>query len=294
MPTVSPPSRDATLDAAVFWFRHKTELLAALLMLVLGGAGFAGYRLYADRRDSAAAEFLGKAKTIPNIARLSIAILEHRPVRRLIYFWRTRIGRKRIFSKPTPRYRLFSTNSPSMSLRALRGWGWPQILSRWGSRMKRSRSCRNWWRVIRKVLSLPLALLSQVHLLKAKGKIGGGAARLRKFSDAISRKLSCGRSIARAAIAEAGERGQTLAFPQPRTRLSFRALPPRRRQPCHQIPRRRSRNVAAARRRRHLFRFAAWHSRHYIGGRITASRIGSVYERPVGRISFALSFSDRA
>ena len=65
MPTVPPPSRDTTLDPGLFWFRHKTELLAALLVLVLGGAGFVGYRVYADHRDSAAAEFLAKAKTIP-------------------------------------------------------------------------------------------------------------------------------------------------------------------------------------------------------------------------------------
>ncbi len=58
-----PPAPDPTLDPSVFWFRHKNEIIAALAIVVLALAGLAGYWLYKQHRDSAAADALAKAKT---------------------------------------------------------------------------------------------------------------------------------------------------------------------------------------------------------------------------------------
>jgi predicted negative regulator of RcsB-dependent stress response len=63
MPTASPTSTDAAVEARVFWMRFQKEIAAALIVAVLAMIGFASYSLYTNRRDSNAAELLGNAKT---------------------------------------------------------------------------------------------------------------------------------------------------------------------------------------------------------------------------------------
>src|ERR1700724_2794929 len=62
MPTVPPTTRDAAVDAHVFWFRFKNEIVAVLVLLVLAILGLAGYYFYSDQRDSTAAAALATAK----------------------------------------------------------------------------------------------------------------------------------------------------------------------------------------------------------------------------------------
>src|SRR5256714_11994396 len=61
MPT-APPSSDAAVEARVFWLRFQKEIAAALIIVILAIVGFTGYRFYTHRRNSTAAELLGKAK----------------------------------------------------------------------------------------------------------------------------------------------------------------------------------------------------------------------------------------
>lgn len=63
MPTAPPPTRDASVEASVFWLRFQKEIAAALIVAVLAMVGFAGYRFYQNRHDASAAELLGNAKT---------------------------------------------------------------------------------------------------------------------------------------------------------------------------------------------------------------------------------------
>ena len=61
MPT-NQPSTDAAVEVQVFWLRFQKEIAAALIILILAIVGFAGYRFYTHRRNSTAAELLGRAK----------------------------------------------------------------------------------------------------------------------------------------------------------------------------------------------------------------------------------------
>lgn len=63
MPAAPPPTRDAAVDAHVFWLRFQKEIAAALIVVVLAMIGYTGYRFYKNRRESSAAELLGAAKT---------------------------------------------------------------------------------------------------------------------------------------------------------------------------------------------------------------------------------------
>lgn len=61
MPTLT--STDTAPEREVFWDRYKKEVMAVLILALLGVAGFGGYRLYNDRQSNAAAEMLAGAKT---------------------------------------------------------------------------------------------------------------------------------------------------------------------------------------------------------------------------------------
>lgn len=69
MPTLS--SSDAALEREVFWDRHKTEVMVAIVVAVLAVAGFGGYRFYSDRRANAAASLLTSAKTLADFQKVS-------------------------------------------------------------------------------------------------------------------------------------------------------------------------------------------------------------------------------
>src|SRR5215467_677610 len=63
MPTAPPTITDTAVEARVFWLRYQKEIAAALIVVLLAILGFGGYRLYVSRRNATAAESLGNAKT---------------------------------------------------------------------------------------------------------------------------------------------------------------------------------------------------------------------------------------
>ena len=62
MPTAAPPSYDSVLEVQRFWERFKSWIVAALMVILFAAAGFAGYRFYSDRQAAAAAALLASAK----------------------------------------------------------------------------------------------------------------------------------------------------------------------------------------------------------------------------------------
>lgn len=63
MSTAPSTTQEPAVEAHVFWLRFQKEIAAALIIAVLAMIGYAGYRFYANQRDSKAAELLGGAKT---------------------------------------------------------------------------------------------------------------------------------------------------------------------------------------------------------------------------------------
>jgi predicted negative regulator of RcsB-dependent stress response len=61
MPKVDPVSRDHALGAEVTWFRFRREILASIIILILLAAGWGVYKFYADRQESSAATALAAA-----------------------------------------------------------------------------------------------------------------------------------------------------------------------------------------------------------------------------------------
>jgi TolA-binding protein len=61
MPTLT--STDTAPEREVFWDRYKKEVMAVLVLALIGVAVYGGYRIYADRQGNAGAELLASAKT---------------------------------------------------------------------------------------------------------------------------------------------------------------------------------------------------------------------------------------
>ena len=63
MPITKEASTDAALDAQLFWYKHRKEIAILIGISVIAILAFAGYRLYRDRRETAAATLFAAAKT---------------------------------------------------------------------------------------------------------------------------------------------------------------------------------------------------------------------------------------
>ncbi|MDQ2659155.1 MAG: tetratricopeptide repeat protein [Verrucomicrobiota bacterium] len=62
MPTAAPSSTDPLLETQVLWTRYKTPVIATILVIILGFAGYGIFRIYSERRNEAAATSLANAK----------------------------------------------------------------------------------------------------------------------------------------------------------------------------------------------------------------------------------------
>ena len=60
MPTLT--STDSTPDREVFWDRYKKEVMAVLILALVGVTAFGGYQLYSNRQENAGAAALSGAK----------------------------------------------------------------------------------------------------------------------------------------------------------------------------------------------------------------------------------------
>ena len=68
------PTTLSTTDTAperdVFWERYKKEVMAVLIVALIAVAGYGGYRLYSDRQANVAATMLASAKTVADFQKV--------------------------------------------------------------------------------------------------------------------------------------------------------------------------------------------------------------------------------
>jgi TolA-binding protein len=68
MPTLT--STDTAPEREVFWDRYKKEVMAVLVLALLGVAAYGGYQLYSNRQENAAAAALSGAKAAPDFQKV--------------------------------------------------------------------------------------------------------------------------------------------------------------------------------------------------------------------------------
>jgi len=172
MPTAPPPSRDAALETRFFWETYKTQIVAVLLLVVLAIVGYGAYKFYSERRDSAAAALLGRAKTTRDFEQV-ISAYPNTPAGANGYLLLADARRnEKKFTESNATLQAFLAKYPKHELVTN---AWMAIAANYESMGKMDEALATYQKAAASDpnnFNAPLALLSQVHLLKAKNKPG--------------------------------------------------------------------------------------------------------------------------
>lgn len=170
MPTVPPPSRDAALETRVFWEKFKVEIAAVLLIALLAIVGFGVYRFYSDHRNSAASALLGNAKKTEGYQQV-IAQYPNTPAGADAYLLLAQAQRdEKKFADANATLEVFIDKNPDHQLVTTAQMAMAANLESMG---KNDEALSMYQRIAAsypKSFNAPLALFSQVHILKMKNQ----------------------------------------------------------------------------------------------------------------------------
>lgn len=170
MPTAPPPSRDVALETHVFWIRFRKEIAAVLIILLLAIIGFAGFRFYSDRRDEAASALLASAKSAQDyqqvIARYSDTAAGADAC--LLLADAQRADKKLAEANAT--LQVFVNKNPDHQLVTTARMAMAANLESMGKTDEALAMYQQVATSYPKSFNAPLALISRMHLLKAKNR----------------------------------------------------------------------------------------------------------------------------
>jgi hypothetical protein len=170
MATAQPVSRDPALEAHALWYKFRGEIAVFVVVVVLGIIALGVYKLYTDRRDSSAADLLAAAKNAPDYEQV-IAQYPNTPAgasAHLLLAEAQRKDRKLVESNAT--LQVFIDKNPKHELVSTAEMGIASNLEAMG---KTDEALSSYQRIAAKYptsFTAPLALISQVSLLKAKNQ----------------------------------------------------------------------------------------------------------------------------
>jgi len=171
MPTAPPPPRDAALEARVFWLRFKNEIAAAVLLALIALVVFAGYRFYSEQHAAAASALLGSAKTAQDYQQV-IARYPNTPAGASAYLFLAETQRnEKKFAEANATLRVFADKNPDHELAPAARMAMAANLEAMGETDEALSMYQQIAAAYPKSFDAPLALISQVPLLKAKNRI---------------------------------------------------------------------------------------------------------------------------
>ena len=170
MPTVPPPSYDAALETRVFWERFKTEIIAALIIVMLAIIGFGAYRFYIDRKAAAASALLASAKSADAYQQV-IADYPNTPAAADAYILLAEAQRKeKKFTEANTTLQVFIDKNPNHELVSTAKMAMAANLESMGKNDEALSIYQQIASIYPNSFNAPLALLSQVYLLKSKNQ----------------------------------------------------------------------------------------------------------------------------
>ena len=169
MPTLS--SSDAALEREVFWDRHKTKVMATLVAALLAVAGFGGYKFYSERRANAAASSLANAKTPAEFQKV-IAEYPGTPAGGSAYLLLADAQKnEKKFSEANATLQNFLDKYPTHELAGTARLAMAGNLEALGKKDEALTAYQRLATGAPQAFTAPVALFSQIHLLKEKNQI---------------------------------------------------------------------------------------------------------------------------
>lgn len=169
-PTSSTPA-DPLIETQVFWMKYKTAIIIAVVALLAALAAYGAYKFISARQEAAAAELLGKAKTAADYQKV---IVEHpgsnaAPTAALLLAAEQRKEGK--FAEANTTLQSFIDRHAKHQLVTTAQMA---IAANYDSLGRPDDALETYRRIAAdhaKSFNAPLAMISQVPLLKAKGQI---------------------------------------------------------------------------------------------------------------------------
>ena len=170
MPTAPPPSRDPAIETLVFWERFKNEIIGALIVVLLAVIGFTGYRFYSDRQAVAASALLASAKSAQEYQQV-ITRYPNTPASADAYLLLAEAerGEKR-FAEANATLQAFITKNPNHEFVSTARMAMAANVESMGKSDEALSMYQQIASTYPNSFNAPLALLSQVFILKAKNR----------------------------------------------------------------------------------------------------------------------------
>ena len=164
-------SSDIALERDILWERYKTLVMAGIIVVLLAVAGYGGYRFYSERQATAAANLLSSAK---NPAEFQKVIGEYpsTPAGASAYLLLADAQKaEKKFSEANATLQTFLDKHPKHELAGTARLAMAGNLEALG---KKDEALTTYQRLAAsepKAFTAPVALFSQIHLLKEKNQI---------------------------------------------------------------------------------------------------------------------------
>jgi tetratricopeptide (TPR) repeat protein len=170
MPTAPPPSRDVALETRFFWERFKKPIIGAAIVVLLAGIAFTGYRFYSDRRAAAASAALANANTAQEYEKI-MARYANTPAAADAYILLAEAERKeRKFAEANKTLETFIAKYPKHELESTAKMAIAGNLDSMGKTVEALAMYQQIASAYPNSYAAPLAMLSQVYILKAKNR----------------------------------------------------------------------------------------------------------------------------
>lgn len=164
-------SSDIALERDIFWERYKTAVMATIIVALLALAGYGGYRFYTERQANAAASLLAGAKTPAEFQKV-INEYPGTPAGASAYLLLADAQKaEKKFEEANATLQAFVDKNPKHEMAGTARLAMAGNLEALG---KKDEALATYQRLATsdpKAFTAPVALFSQIHLLKEKNQI---------------------------------------------------------------------------------------------------------------------------
>ena len=170
MATVSQISKDPALETSLLWEQYKTSIIAVVVVLVLGGLGYAGFRFYSETEASNASALLAAAKSPPDFQHVIERYPGSQPAASAYLLLAESERGKRQYAEANATLHKFIDQFPKHELITT---AWMGVAANLDSLGKGDEALSTYQRLVAEYpqsFNAPLALLAEVPLLKAKNR----------------------------------------------------------------------------------------------------------------------------